>query len=255
MKKRKTPFTEPQGGDAELKAREVFVEELNMAYGRIFAGKNTGKRDVRLEHAGASWLMRFAQLDPSTLSSGGLEDHRYEVECFERLDPVSLRLSAEYFLDRSRSPLKKNSAYPADFLPSPKEITELRKWVLFALMEIRREGLFALNLNSFMLILWDQDIKRPKEKDRWETKLLDTTPNDSFKYVAFHLLARAPDRIKLCPECKTIFWATKKLDQKYCKKYCQNKVAMRLHRPPTGRKRGRPPGSTEKQRAKKPRKP
>ena len=246
-----------QAEQARIRAQELDDEELRKAFTRIVSAKNTrktDKRDVRPENAAAAWLLRFAQEKLNDLPLERWVNLRYEIDCFYILDPFSLQLNL----------YQAHRASDDDFPSRRQEIIKLQSWVATAIRQVFIEGMLPVTLNSFTLILFLKDNstdaelkahKEAKEKSTWETEMVPTTLGDSFKYVAFHLLKRDPTRIKACPECKTIFWAAKKLDQKFCRKKCQNKVAMRRHRPPSGRKRGRPRLQQRKQQSKKPRKP
>ena len=243
----------------------IFLRELNKAGARI------GRSQVDV----MEWLLRFAQQDLFRLSGGDWENLAFELACFVQYGgshaetdtslfdlPISIKNWNGALFSKKTPPVE--SCSPQDLLLVSKIC--LDGFMLQPSLPARADiGTLQAETKAFLVDFVDKKTTtclRPTAREflvYWHDKdpelalvqsliLVDST-HDLFKLHAFKYLKQFIRNLARCPECQSIYLATRS-DKKFCSTRCQMRVAMRRSRnvPPERKgKTGRPKGSTKQQ--------
>lgn len=224
------------------------------------------------------WVIRFAQLDLASLSTGDWNNLRYEIICFTKLgkmgddtiddtinDKIDIKTLANWPVTESDVPVSLAKHFPAKDV-----VAGLQKTVLTHIIQLLEVGRTTFSMAeigiSVSKIMYqmksshktlDRELTTEIKYDKVEEiksggflytkyatdcghKIISAkTPVTVFEYYLVDMLTTFAPLISRCPECKTIFLASRS-NQQFCSTRCLSRLSMRKYRNTPPERIGKP---------------
>lgn len=196
------------GSDDEHK---VMLEDYLKALNRI--GKNREDFGV--------WLLQFAQMNLSKLSSGDMLNLAYEILVFSHHGMQGYPLKPKFYTDANSRIDNHLSFY---MIPGKDVIEGFQKWFLGLIEAIikKKEIEFEYPQKSIL-------IPPDKEGEVWTEVITTYDLGVAFSFVCIELIKGIAHKFKQCQGCKAVFLMNRS-DQDYCSGNCQARTYMKIKR-------------------------